>query len=117
MKILKMLEEGKISADEASRLLQAVSKTTPGGGAVVTGEVGQWLRVRVTDIDSGQSQVNITIPMRLVDVGLRLGGQFIPDLDSVDMDELAIALRSGAKGKLMDIEDEVERQRVEIYVE
>ena len=117
MKILKMLEEGKLSADEASRLLKALSKgsseTRPGSKE---GD-SKWLRIRVTDLDSGRAAVNVNLPMRLVNVALRLGAQFIPEDEDIDLEELAEALKAGLTGKIVDVIDEEEGRQVEIYVE
>ena len=69
MKILKMIEEGKISADEGAKLLATLaegrrssldSKLPRGPGAPRT------LRVRVTDIASGRSKASVQIPLALV---------------------------------------------------
>ena len=50
MRILKMLEEGTITAEDATRLLQALSAGRAGnGGKTATGREARWLRVRITD--------------------------------------------------------------------
>lgn len=116
MKILKMVEEGKINAEEAARLLTALARSDrrrPAGGQ----EESRWLRVRVTDMESGKQSVNITLPMSLVNVGLRMGARFVPDLDGVQMEEIAAAVREGAMGKIIDIDDLDEGQHVEVYLE
>ena len=116
VKILKMIEEGKISAEDGARLLAALSKTDRQRATPQTGEA-KWLRIRVTDIDTGKVTVNVNIPIGLVNVGLRMGARFVPDMDGFEMEELSEALRKGLTGKIMDIVDEDEGQRVEIYVE
>ena len=50
MKILKMIDEGKLSAEEGAKLLSALSasqKASSGGSLAASG--ARWLRVRVTD--------------------------------------------------------------------
>ncbi|GMR10007.1 MAG: hypothetical protein BMS9Abin28_0828 [Anaerolineae bacterium] len=117
MKILKMLEQGKLSAEEAARLLRALSKgvseTRP---AAADGE-SKWMRIRVTDLDGDRAAVNVNLPMRLVNVALRLGAQFIPEDEDIDLEELAEALKAGLTGKIVDVIDEEEGRQVEIYVE
>ena len=116
LKILKMVEEGKISPEEAARLLSALSKAERRRAAASPGE-GRWLRVRVTDVDSGKTAVNVNLPISLVNVGLRMGARFVPEMEGVNMTELDDAIRKGLTGKIIDIVDEQEGQRVEVYVE
>jgi hypothetical protein len=116
LKILKMIEEAKISADEGARLLAALGKAERKRASSSPGE-GRWLRVRVTDIDSGKTAVNVNLPISLVNVGLRMGARFVPEMEGVSMNELEESIRRGVTGKVIDIVDEQERQRVEVYVE
>lgn len=115
MKILKMVQEKKITADEAAKLLTALGKTEQ-RPAAAEGE-SRWLRVRITDLESGKPSVNVNLPLGLVNVGLKMGARFIPDMEGVQVEELAEALRQGLTGKIMDVVDEEEGQRVEVYVE
>ncbi len=116
MKILKMVEEGKITAEEAARLLAALARSDRRRPATGQDET-RWLRVSVTDMESGKQSVNITLPMSLVNVGLRMGARFVPDLDGLQMEEIAQAVREGAMGKIIDIDDLDEGQHVEVYLE
>ncbi len=55
MKILKMIEEGKVSAEEGAKLLAALaSANRPLGGLSASG--AKWLRVRVTEVNTGRSK-------------------------------------------------------------
>ena len=118
MKILKMVEEGKISAADGAQLLAALSDSrrapappaAPGGPA-------RWFRVRVTDLRTGKTKVNVNIPMGLVDVGIKMGARFAPNLDGDQMAVLTEALRTGAVGKIVEATDEEGGERVEIFVE
>lgn len=116
MKILRMVQEKKITAEEAVKLLVALEKAQqrqqPAGE-----RDSRWLRVRVTDMNSGKQSVNVNLPLGLVNVGLKMGARFIPDMEGVRVEELAEALRQGLTGKIVDVVDEVEGQRVEVYVE
>ena len=57
LKILKMIDEGKISAEEGAKLLAALSESRrPDRKAPVRGAAGtRWLRVRVTDTFTGDT--------------------------------------------------------------
>jgi hypothetical protein len=115
MQILKMIEEGKISAEEGARLLQALSagpKTPrPAGGEP------RWFRVRVTDLDTGKNKVNVNIPMGLVNVGMKMGARFAPNVEGLNFEEIMEAIRSGAQGKIVDVVDDEDGERVEIFIE
>ena len=116
IKILKMIEEGKITAEEGTRLLGALSKGDRQRDDVPLTEA-KWMRVRVTDLDSGKTSVNVNLPIGLVNVGLRMGARFVPDMEGYEIEEISEALRQGLTGKIVDIVDEDEGKRVEIYVE
>jgi hypothetical protein len=118
LKILKMLEEGKITPDEATALLRALDggrRATPGTAAPSSDS--RFLRVQVTDLDSGKTKVNVTIPIGLVNVGLRMAERFAPEFEGFDMGELEELITSGAIGRMVEVVDEQDRERVEVYVE
>ena len=124
MKILKMIEEGKISADEGARLLAALREarrglSTPPGPSRPPGPSGsaRWLRIRVTDIATGRSKASVQIPLALVDAGLKIGAHFAPQVEGVDMTNVMEAVRSGVTGKIMDVTDTQDGEHVEIFVE
>jgi len=99
LKILQMLEEGKVTADEAATLLRALEggrRATPAAPAQAGRK--QFLRIQVTDLASGAAKVNVTVPI-------------------FDMQELEELLASGAIGKIVEVMDEEDNERVEIYVE
>jgi hypothetical protein len=118
MKILQMLEDGKITPEEATTLLRALGKGS-GIGPTTVGADGEsrYLRIRVTDLDSGQGKINVTIPFGLVSAGLRIADRFTPEFEDVDMQELEEAILSGASGKIIEVVDAEDNERVEIYVE
>jgi len=116
LKILKMVEDGKLNPEEAARLLGALGKGERKRTAFDEAE-SRWLRVRVTDLVTGKPKVNVNIPMRLVNVGLRVGARFIPDMEGVELKDLSQALEEGMTGKIIDVVDEQENERVEIFAE
>ncbi len=118
IKILQMLEEDKITAEEAATLLRAMDggrRAAP--GAPAPGEKGRHLRIRVTNADSGAAKVNVTVPMGLVNAGLRMAERFAPELEGFDMQELRELIASSAGGKIVEVMDAEDNERVEIYVE
>lgn len=121
MKVLKMIEEGKITAEEGAKLLAALDMgPRPGKGPVPPPPpvgAGRWLRIRVTDTTTGRPKVNVTIPMGLVNVGLKMGARFAPETEGLDWQQIADAINSGMIGKIIDVVDEQDGERVEIFVE
>jgi hypothetical protein len=77
----------------------------------------RWFRVRVTDVNTGRNKVNINIPMGLVNVGIKMGARFAPEIEGQQLENILDAVRSGQLGKVMDITDEEDGERVEIFVE
>ncbi len=117
LKILKMIDEGKISAEEGAKLLVALSdsrKNQSRSQVRSTGSGARWLRVRVTDTISGKTKATVNLPMRLVDAGLNIASQYAPD---VAFDELIEAINAGAEGKIIDVIDEEDGEHVEIFIE
>ncbi|NWG07767.1 MAG: hypothetical protein HXY35_13915 [Chloroflexi bacterium] len=119
MKILKMIEEGKLSAEEGTKLLAALSDKRPPVPPRAPGMPGapRWLRIRVTDVRSGRSKASVQIPLALVDAGMKIGAHFAPEVQGVDMSNVMEAVRSGMVGKIIDVTDEEDGEHVEIYVE
>jgi hypothetical protein len=80
--ILQMLADGKISADEAERLIAALERTDPAPAAEARLEPGRkpkYLRVAVdTDEDGDPTKVNIRVPMALLRAGVRLSSLIPP---------------------------------------
>lgn len=118
MKILKMVEEGQISAGEGAKLLAALSKGArrQESAGTIPGQA-KWFRLRVVDLNSGRNKVNVNIPMSLVNVGIKMGARFAPEMEGLDFDEIMEAIRSGAQGKILDVVDEKDGERVEIFIE
>ena len=120
MRILKMIEQGQVSAEDGARLLEALSageRRRPAESATVSSSSARWFRVRVTDLRTGKNKVNVNIPMGLVNVGLKMGARFAPEMEGVDLDQINEMVKAGATGKLVEIEDVEDGERVEIFVE
>ncbi|RPI93078.1 MAG: hypothetical protein EHM40_11020 [Chloroflexi bacterium] len=119
MKILKMIEEGKLSAEEGTKLLAALSEKRGPTPPRMPGMPGgaRWLRIRVTDIRTGRSKASVQIPLALVDTGMKIGAHYAPEVEGVDMSNVMEAVRSGMTGKIIDVIDEEDGEHVEIYVE
>ena len=120
MKILKMIEDGKVTAEEGAKLLAALSagrRTAGGTGAGQGPGAGRWLRIRVTDTATGRSKASVQIPIGLIDAGMKIGAHFAPEVEGVDMSNVMEAVRTGMTGKIIDVTDDDDGEHVEIFVE
>jgi len=117
MKILKMIDEGKITAEEGAKLLATLAQERKGGGkTTLKGGAGgsRWLKIRVTDLYSGKAKATVNLPLGLVDAGLNIASKYAPD---IAFDELVDEINAGAEGKIIDVYDEEDGEHVEIFIE
>jgi hypothetical protein len=83
-RVLAMLADGKITADEAERLLDAMGQTSaprPGSPAVIgSNGAPKYFRVEVDahDGQDGPTKVNVRVPMQLLRAGVRLSALIPP---------------------------------------
>lgn len=117
LKILKMIDDGKITAEEGTQLLGALKKQEQHRSGATEGGA-RWLRIRVSDLNSGKETVRVSLPIGLVKIGMKMGARFVPEIEEeAVMEDLAEALSQGVVGKIIDIVDEADGQRVEIFIE
>jgi hypothetical protein len=122
LKILKMIQEGKITADEGAKLLKALTASGQKPRRVATvrsAGAARWLRVRVTDMSSGKSKVNVNLPLKLVDAGLNIAAQFAPEDIEVAglMDAVNEAIEDNLIGKIVDVVDGEDGEHIEVFIE
>ncbi len=117
MRILQMIHEGKVTAEEGAKLLQALGSSRRSSAPPPPARDPRLLRVRITDLKTGKTKVNVNIPMGLVNVGIKLGARFTPAHADVDYEEIMEAIKGGASGKLVDVEDVESGEHVEVWVE
>lgn len=131
--ILRLVAEGKLSTDEADPIIEALTRATDladrarrhAGRAQrhadrfagridrafgfthaedridrALGRQGMHLRIRVTE--RGRQVVNLNIPIGLVEKAL----QFVPGLGGDQRERVRDAVRAGAIGPIIDVEDE-----------
>ncbi|MFN2196167.1 MAG: hypothetical protein ACK2UW_08595 [Anaerolineales bacterium] len=119
--VLRMISEGQVSSEEGSRLLSSLGWRKPSviadRPAAAQYSSPRWFRVRVSDIHTGRTRVSVNLPFAMVRWGISLGAQFVPEVDEINLRELADLLEQGYSGKLIDVVDEVDGEHVEIFVE
>jgi len=144
MKILEMIQEGKLSAEEGMDLLKVIEEgnsAKEGAQSVgneliksklaLTGE--RYLRVRV--VGEKTLKVNVNVPLSLIRSASKLvvyAMSFVPadkraeleqkglDLQALDVEELGRVIEETLDGKIVDVEvadPEEGKIKVEVYVE
>jgi len=121
-KILRLIQDGKISADQGIQLLDALQDPlkSKAGGVISQPKVTQaarWFRVSVTDTDSGKVRVNVRLPVNLITAGVKMGARFSPEVEGLDMDQLMVLIKTGEIGKIVDVVDEEDGEHVEVFLE
>jgi hypothetical protein len=124
MKILQMIQEGKISAEDGAKLLSALTssaarnKPPRPGGLASRRKSAKWLRVRVTDMRSGKAKVNVNLPISLLEAGMSIAGHFADDINVDDiMGAISEALEENMTGKIIDVVDGEDGEHVEIFID
>ncbi|HOJ92412.1 MAG TPA: DUF5668 domain-containing protein [Dictyoglomaceae bacterium] len=103
-KILKLVQEGKITSDEAEELLSKLEESIKRGKRV--------LRINVVDED--KNVVNITVPLSFLKWGLNLVKNYTNDID-MDAEELEQIINDpNFYGKIVDIDAEDTKVTIEI---
>lgn len=122
LQVLKMIQEGIITPEEGARLLAAMGDRTPTPPkAPKAPEVPvqrpaynpRWLRVKISDKRNDSTKINITIPLPLLDWGLKIAEESA----GVNLSAVRDVIRNGAEGKIIEVEDSASDGRVEISVE
>jgi hypothetical protein len=116
IKILKMIDEGKLTAEEGARLLAALTESrkpprrpaAPGPGSA------RWLRIRVTDTRTGRAKATVNLPLGLIDAGMNIAAQYA---EGINFEDLGEAIKTGIQGKIIDVIDEEDGEHVEIFIE
>ncbi len=118
MQVLRMLEEGKVTSDDAAKLLDALEPHGAADGAPQAGSGGKRLLIKVTDARTGKKKVNLKIPIALA----KIATKFIPPKskkklaeEGVDVDAVLSQVMTGNLGKIVDVESDDDL--VEITIE
>jgi hypothetical protein len=107
-KILNLVAEGKLSAQEADEILAALNAREAGStsdgttaGAAQSGpQKTTHLRIEVTD--GGRHVVNLRVPINIAG----WASSFLPGLSDLDSDRIRGAVESGTRGTILDITDD-----------
>ena len=135
LEILRLVENQTVTAEEASRLLEALDRSDRAERAEHAGHADQFtvpfppgfpfappaparggrsVRIRITDTDEDQTKLNLVLPHPLLDAGLKMAKRFAPD-QMLEAKEIRETIDEGFTGPILDIIDG--SQRVEIILE
>lgn len=126
MRVLRMIQEGKLSPEEGMQLLDLLEENGAPESAgrpaktertAVRAEAGRWFHVRVTDLNTGKVRTNVRIPLGVVSMGLRMGSKFAPQVEGLNMEELNQFIAEGITGQIVDVTDDEDGEHVEVYIE
>jgi hypothetical protein len=123
---LQQLSAGAIDVTRATELLNGVRQDAPPAPAATAtrpparpaGSDARWLRIQVSDLDSGRQRVRVNVPLGLVKLGMRLGGSVSDVVDPHLMDEVWAAMQDPTiEGTLVEVEDVDDNEHVHIYID
>lgn len=117
MKVLNMLEEGKIDAQKAGELIEVLNASKNNIPAVTNSD--KMLKIRVNSQNG--DNVNINIPVKFIRT---IGGAIkripkvegIEGMEDIDIQAILQAVSDGLDGKIVDVKSE-KGDNVEIIVE
>ena len=120
MQILDMLKEGKISTEDALKLLESLEEPSSEKTSIDSISKAQWLKIRVMDKDDNQV-VNLAFPLSIISVGFKFISQLSPEITSSglsekDLDNVFEAVKNGITGKILDINSD-DGSKIEIVIE
>ena len=120
LRILKMVQEGKVSPEEGEDLIKALGETVVSENTLSKNP--KFLKIKVRQGD--KTKVNVTIPMSLAKLGLKFipkDAQMTLGEQKIDLDEILRIIHEGVPdGKIVDIDATDDKEgdtKVEIMVE
>ena len=119
--ILRLVDEGRISAAEAGPILDALDARArggqPGAGTAPDDDAAgdrsgdrpaRVLRIQVTE--AGRAIINLRIPLSLG----RAAISQVPGISEATSDRIREAIEAGVKGSILDIDDHGDQVRISI---
>lgn len=111
MKVLKMVEEGKVSADKAKEIIDALGNTSKNIEVITPKKYeDKFLRVKILSHEG--DKVNVQLPIKIIKEVIRVTGKLpistsIEGMNGIDIDELmntiVSCLDNEVMGEIVDI--------------
>lgn len=118
LRVLKMVEEGKITSEKASELIEALNKSVePEAMSKTKSNDEKMLKIKVMSGD--EDNVNVQLPVTFIK-SLMGSCKKIPSnikgMENVDVDMLISAIDEGLTGKIVDVKSS-NGDTVEVVIE
>jgi hypothetical protein len=125
MRILKMVQDGKLTAEEAAQLINAVDSGKGPGQETgpekppVPGSpmAGRWFNVKISNQSDNRKRVNVRLPVSLVRAGIKMGAKFSPEVENLDVEELLQFINSGETGQFIEVFDEEDGDHIQVFID
>lgn len=120
IRILKMVEAGKLTPEEASKLLEAVTVQPPVAAEVKKSGKPKFLKIRVYEEGKTRPKVNVMLPLGLVKLLQRVvpeSARIQLEEKNIDLDEIIGMIDETTGGKILEVHDDEDGEHVEIVVE
>lgn len=122
LKILKMVEDGKINSEKAQELIEALDVSNGKGEIqVINNEdiMDKMLKIKVNSADG--DNVDIKLPIKLIKTLLKTLGKLpiketTPGMENIDLEVISEAIDNGLIGKIIDVKS-AKRDNVEVVIE
>jgi hypothetical protein len=120
IRILKMVEAGKLSPEEAGKLLEALSAPEAESTQIKKSGKPKFLKIRVYEEGKARPKVNVMLPLGLI----RMLQRIVPESariqlqeKNIDLDEIISMIDETTGGKILEVHDDEDGEHVEIVVE
>jgi SHOCT-like protein len=103
-KILSLVAEGKLTAEEADEILSAMASSEadiPPAPAAPPPQPAKTTHLRIQVSEGGRDVVNLRVPLNVAG----WASNFLPGLSEQDSDRIRGAVSSGTSGTILDITD------------
>ena len=121
MRILQMIQDGVITAEDGIRLLDSIEQSDKQGAlsdrTIDNSRTARFFRVVVTDTQTGKARVNVRLPISVINAGFKMGARFAPEVEGLNSTDLMAFIRSGTIGRIIDVYDDEDGEHVEVFLE
>ena len=105
LEVLRMVEAKTITPDEGARLLESLDRSDRRQArSVAIPEGPRNIRIQVTESGKRHADIDIVLPLGLVEMGLVMAQKFAPGRVP-DARAIRASIKSGYVGKIVDIQD------------